>query len=495
MKKIINLLLICLMTFPVSCSNDFLEIYPETSSSEGDFYQSEEEFTLLVNGCYTPMRDYEKDIHWVLAELISDNSSFQFNTRTGESVRGVIDQFIFTPANRAYSSFWNLSYDGIARCNKLLSEMDRPEVEWPDSAVKNRISGEALFLRALYYFNLVRQFGDIPLVLEPITPQEAFDTKRLPEPLVYESIIEDLKASINHFAEAESALETGRANGDAAAALLGKVYLTRKNYTEAEVVLKTLIISGRYNLVPDYADVFNAPEAALSEIIFAIQYSENSRELANRFIFIFAPWTSGGEVTGRPNINIISAGWNQPTIDMINAFEPGDQRKEVSIKFWNGPDYDDVVRDIPYNGKYNPPVSAPDDRTGDNLPILRYSDVLLMYAEVLNELGRTNEAIPFIEQVRNRAGLTNSLAGFGKLQLEILIAKERQVELCFENHRWYDLKRTDKAIEVMTAHGIRQNEEKSFLFNNAYEIAPYKLLAPIPAEQILVNELDQNPGY
>jgi len=495
MKKIINLLVICAIAFPVSCSNDFLEIYPETSSSEGNFYQSEKELTLLANGCYTPMRDYEKDVHWVLSELISDNTSFQFNTRTGEAVRGVIDQFIFTPANRAYSSFWDLSYDGITRCNKLLFEMDRPEIEWSDDAIKNRISGEALFLRALYYFNLVRQFGELPLVVAPITPQEAFNTKRSPEAMVYENIVEDLKKSIDYFANAESALETGRANGDAATALLGKVYLTQKNYVEAEVVLGSLVNSGNYSLVPNYADIFNNPEAALSEIIFAIQYSENSRELANRFIFIFAPWTSGGEVTGRPNINIIGAGWNQPTLDMINAFETEDLRREVSIKFWTGPDFDDVVRDIPYIGKYNPPVSAPDDRTGDNLPVIRYSDVLLMYAEVLNELGRINEAIPFIEQVRNRAGLTNSLAGSSQPELEILIAKERQLELCFENQRWYDLKRTNKAIEVMTAHGIRQNEEKSFLFNNAYEIEPYKLLAPIPAEQILVNELNQNPGY
>ncbi|WP_289042412.1 RagB/SusD family nutrient uptake outer membrane protein [uncultured Zobellia sp.] len=495
MKKISNFLLILGFALAASCSDDFLEIYPETTSSEGNFYQSEKEFILLANGCYTPMRDYEKDTHWVLSELISDNTSFQFNTRTGEAVRGVIDQFIFTPANRAYSRFWDLSYDGITRCNKLLSEIERPEVVWSDDSIRNRTIGEALFLRALYNFNLVRQFGDIPLVLEPITPQEAFNTKRSAEDLVYESIIADLQSAITHFENATGILETGRANGDASAALLGKVYLTRKNYTEAEAVLASLINGGTYSLVPNYSDVFNSPETALSEIIFAIQYSENSRELSNRFIFMFAPWTSGGEVTGRPNINIISAGWNQPTVDIIEAFEPGDLRKEVSVKFWTGSDYDDVIRDIPYIGKYNAPVSAPDDRTGDNLPILRYSDVLLMYAEVLNELGRTDEAITFVEQVRNRAGLDNSLASISKPDLERLIAKERQVELCFENHRWYDLKRTGKAIEVMSSHGIRQNEEKSFLFNNAYEIIPYKLLAPIPAEQILVNELNQNPGY
>lgn len=124
---------------------------------------------------------------------------------------------------------------------------------------------------------------------------------------------------------------------------------------------------------------------------------------------------------------MISAGWNQPTEDLINAFEPGDKRKEVSIHFWNGEDWDGVVRDIPYPGKYKAPVSAPDDRSGDNLPIIRYADVLLMYAEVLNELGRTGEAIPYVEQVRARAGLTNPLTDYNKAALEELIAKERQV--------------------------------------------------------------------
>jgi hypothetical protein len=210
---------------------------------------------------------------------------------------------------------------------------------------------------------------------------------------------------------------------------------------------------------------------------------------------MFAPWSSGGEITNRSNINMISAGWNQPTQDLINAFEPDDKRKDVSIKFWTGEDWDGEIRDIPYSGKNKPPVSAPDDHTGDNLPIIRYSDVLLMYAEVLNELGRTGEAIPYVELVRTRAGLIDPLTGFDKTALETLIAKERQVEFCFENQRWYDLKRTGKAIEVMTAHGIRQKEEKPFIFNIAFEIHPYKLLAPIPAEQILINRLEQNPGY
>ncbi len=492
MKKIIYLLAFFMMS---ACTDEFLTIYPEAALSEGNFYQSEEEIILLANGCYVPMRDYEKDLHWVLAELISDNTSFQYNIRTGEAVRGIIDQFIITADNRGYAEFWNLSYNGITRCNKLLAEIDRPEINWSDEAYKHRSEGEAYFLRALYYFNLVRQFGGVPLVLKPITSQEAVNIKRSTEEQIYASIVSDLKEAGSRFAMAEAVKENGRANVHASNALLGKVYLTLHQYEEAESALKFVINSGEYLLLPNYADLFDPTFSDFEETIFAIQYSENNRELSSRFIFLFAPWTSGGEITNRPNINMISAGWNQPTDDLINAFEPGDLRKEVSIQFWTGEDWDGEIRDIPYCGKYKPPIDAPDDRTGDDLPVLRYSDVLLMCAEVLNELGRTSEAIPYVEEVRTRAGLTDPLNGFSKEALADQIARERQLEFCFENQRWYDLKRTGKAVEVMTAHGDRENAKKPFLYNNAYQIVPYKLTAPIPAEQILINKLAQNPGY
>ena len=492
MKKILYFLSICLLS---ACSDDFLTVYPESSLSEGGFYQSEEEFILLANGCYVPMRDYEKDLHWVVAELISDNTSFQYNIRTGEAVRGVIDQFVLSADNRAYAEFWNLSYNGINRCNKLLQEIDRPGVSWSKESLRERSAGEALFLRGLYYFNLVRQFGGVPLVLEPISAQEAITTERATEAQVYESIVSDLEKATARLAASSDVQEEGRIGETAAQALLGKVHLTLQQYTEAEPALQSVIASGQHGLLADYAAIFDPTNENTEEIVFAIQYSENSRELASRFIFRFAPWTSAGEITNRPNINMISAGWNQPTQDLINAFEPGDQRKDVSINFWNGEDWDGEVRDIPYCGKYKAPISAPDDRTGDNMPVIRYSDVLLMYAEVLNALGRTGEAIPYVAQVRARAGLTDPLEGYDQASLSQLIADERQREFCFENQRWYDLKRTDQAVAVMTAHGNRENDQKPFLYNNAYQIEPYKLQAPLPAEQILINGLEQNPGY
>jgi len=486
---------VCIMS---ACSEEFMELYPETKLNESTFYQSQKEYTLLANGCYIPMRDYEKVEHWILAEVISDNSSFQNNSSPGAvRTRGVVDIFMVTSDVVTYGNFWKMSYTGIYNCNKLVEQIENTDMTWENESLKHRCIGEALFLRALYYFNLVRQFGGVPLVLEPTSGIDAIKIKRSTEEQIYESIINDLNDAVNHFSSAKDVEENGRANWGAAISLLGKVYLTIHEYENAESMLKAVIESNRYSLLSDYADLFDPTNKDFIETIFSIQYSEGSAALANNFIFNFAPYTSGGEVTGRPSVNIwgYDAGWNQPTDDLINVFEPGDKRKDVSIKFWSGADWDLVVRDIPYCAKYKGPISAPDNRCGDNLPVIRYADVLLMYAEVLNEMGRTGEAVQFVQQVRNRAGLTNPLTNYDKADLEVLIAKERQRELCFENHRWYDLKRTGKAIEVMTEHGAREKAMKPWLNPSSYELSQEKLLAPIPVMEVELNQITQNPGY
>lgn len=494
MKKI-AFLFSPLLLFSISCSDSFLELYPENTLNEGNFYRSDVELTLLVNGCYTPMRDYEKNWHWILAELPSDNSSFQNNIRTGEAVRGVIDQFIQVSGNQAYQNFWNLSYNGITRCNKVLSEIDDPSITWSDERLKDRGKGEAMFLRGLYYFNLVRQFGGVPLVLQPVTSQEAVGLKRASEADVYNQIKDDLRQSATHFSASESVHQNGRAGRYAALGLLGKVLLTRQEYQEAGTLLKQVIDAGKYQLRTNYADLFNPASKDYTETIFAMQYSELSPELANNFIFNFAPHTSAGSVTNRPNINIVGAGWNQPTRDLIDIFEEGDTRKNVSIGYWTGADWDGQVRPIPYCAKYKPPISAPDNRCGDNFPILRYSDILLMYAEVLNEQNNTSQALPFVETVRTRAGVGGSTQPADQASLRRLIENERQREFCFENHRWYDLKRTGRAVEVMSAHGQREKASKAFLYPEAYNDIAGRLLAPIPANEVLINKLEQNPGY
>jgi tetratricopeptide (TPR) repeat protein len=494
MKKIIYFFFLTIILS--GCSKDFLEIYPDTVLSEGSYYKTESDFVELANGMYLPMRSYTNNDAWVISELISDNGAKQFNSATGESTKGVVDQFLTSSDNTHYSNFWNLAYNGINRCNKLLEEIDNHGIEWSSNSIRERSIGEAYFLRGLYYFDLTRQFGAVPLVLNTISGDKAVDIKRTEEGEIYSSIINDLKQSIDHFSSTEDVTEKGRASLYAANAILGKVYLTDHKYDEAKPFLEAVINSGNYSLLPNYADLFDPTNKDYKETIFAIQFSESLPELSNQFIFRFAPWNSGGDITNQPAYNLVNTGgYNIPTDDLLEVFEPGDLRKDASINYWTGTDWDGEVRPIPYCAKFKPPVSAVDNSAGDSFPIIRYSDVLLMYAEILNETGNTSAAIPYVEQVRNRAGLNTPLTDYNNVSLDSLIAKERQKEFCFENQRWYDLKRTGKAIQVMMAHGIRMKAKYPFLPDNSYQINKNRLLAPIPTNQIVLNKLEQNPGY
>ena len=279
MKKIIYLLFVLILS---GCSGDFLENFPQTSVNESGFYQSEVEYILLANGCYVSLRDFGKADFWVVAEMPSDNATLQTPTAGGPAWRVDIDQFLVSSSNKSYANLWDFAYNGIFCCNKLLSEIDRPEVTWSKVSYKERCMGEALFLRAFYNYNLVVQFGGVPLLLKAVTPAEAVEIKRSTADQVYTQIVNDLTEAAVHFSKATDVEENGRANLGSANALLGKIYLTLHKYAEAEKIIKVVIDSKKYDLLPIYADLFNPAKKDFKETIFAIQYSENSAELANR---------------------------------------------------------------------------------------------------------------------------------------------------------------------------------------------------------------------
>ncbi len=464
-----------------SCSGDFLNIYPETSLNEGNFYKSDEEIVTLVNGCYTALRDLEKSTHWIISELKSDVLDQQTSSVAGNFTTSRMDEVIAGADNIALDDFWNFSYKGIYNCNKAISVLENGSHTWSNPALQNRSAGEVYFLRALYYFNLVRQFGDVPMVTVPVTGIEAVHIKRSPAAEIYSLITDDLTKAQTALQSSAGTEENGRVNYEAALGLSGKVFLTIKNNEAAEAVLKKVIDSGKFTLLPDYKDLFDPASKDFKETLFSVQYSEAAAALSNQFIFFNAPYTSKGEVTNRPNIALALAGNMSPTTDLIAAFEPGDKRKSVSIAYWNGPGWNGVVADIPYCAKYKAPQTAALNWCGDNFPVLRYSDILLMYAEVLNNLNRTTEAAGYVSQVRARAGLTSDISGLSKNELDLLIEKERMLEFCFENQRWYDLVRRGRALEVMRAHGK--------------DMPDNQVLAAIPSEQILINKLEQNTGY
>jgi len=464
-----------------SCRESFLDLQPLSNANVRSFYSNEADMQAAINGAYAGLQaaGVYREIYW-LAEVRSDNTE-QGAGGTGLSLPlEQIDRFELEATNATVANAWRDHYVVIARTNAILDRIDGVRMR---EEKKKQLQGEAKFLRALMYFNLVRLFGDVPLTIQEFTNTEAaYSLGRTPTEQVYAQIIKDLQeAETSLPAQYAASADLGRATRGAATALLGKVYLTHKQYAEAATKLKELIDSGVYVLLPNYRDVFAVANANHRESVFEVQYKAGGIGQGLNWANQFAP-------RGVPTSIIATGGgngFNQPTADMEKAYEPGDLRKEVSMAAGYTTGTGAFVA-APYVRKWIPstPITIAGD-TDNNFIVLRYADVLLMQAEALNETGRTAEALPFLNQVRRRAGL-EALAGLTQAGMRLAVEKERRVELAFENHRWFDLVRTGRAVEVMTA-----------AFPSFAGRVQSQLLYPIPQTQIDINPaiIKQNPGY
>jgi hypothetical protein len=275
--------------------------------------------------------------------------------------------------------------------------------------------------------------------------------------------------------------------------------MTRKSWQEAADVLQTVVGMG-YTLVSTYDRVFDPAFKNGPESIYEVQYAEAVVNESSAFLQRFIPLTSERSLTFGTTDNGSAGGWNIPTHDMLNAYEPGDLRKNASIGFWvstaNRTETDVAIGDtIPYIKKYYHSYGTA-GRTNDDFPLFRYAETLLDYAESLNELGRTTEAYTYINQVRARAGLPALAAGLSQAAFRDAVFREERVELAFEDKRWFQLLRTGQALNVMTAHGA---DVKSYAGARrpsvAYQITPQMLLFPLPVRETTNNGFAQNPGY
>ena len=280
--------------------------------------------------------------------------------------------------------------------------------------------------------------------------------------------------------------------------LLAKVYLTRHEYAKAQSELNSIISSNQYTLLTDYASVFNPTNKNHAESIFEVQFKEGPEGESSSFAYEFAPLNSRGVIVEAQG----ERGRNIPTLDMVDAYEAGDLRKDVSVGY-----FDRNPSPLYYVKKYDNDSDPDFSRTPDNWPLYRYADALLMLAEAINEQSyQTGTAFEMLNMVRNRAGLTELTATDlpDQESFRSAIAQERRVELAFENHRWFDLVRTDKAIEVMTAFGDKEKANPTLDFPDfaAYDAESFiitqdKLVYPIPNSELNVspNLLPQNFGY
>ncbi|MEX2593093.1 MAG: RagB/SusD family nutrient uptake outer membrane protein [Anditalea sp.] len=512
MKKLIYILI----TVPLlltSCSESFLDLVPESSITTGNFYKTEAQFDQALVGAYAAIRGAKgSTAAWTMGEMRSDNTHLEFNitNRGGGYVeREYTDFFLDNNQSNLVASKYNSCYIGIGRANEILGFI--PDAALSQQAADN-ITGQAKFLRALFYFDLVRYFGGVPLYLNSVKGVDDAYIQRSPVDEVYQAIEMDLQEAIQKLPETDFP-QNGRATQGAARMLLADVYLTRKNYSMAESELRNLLEIG-YDLLPDYASVFSLSNKNSVESIFEIQYQQGNQGQHSEFVYVFLPLAADvSMLTGITSTNHQGGGWNMPTWELINSYETGDQRLPASIAVAEGTGnignmFIEAVkspinyttppgkRSYPYIKKYLHSHSL-QQNTDDNFPIYRYSEALLSLAEVLNEQGKATEALTYLNPVRIRAGLAASTETDQFLLREI-IAHERRVELAFENKRWLDLVRTDKAIEVMTQHGEYLKDYysgESYLPDFSYNVTQERLLFPIPIREVLIGNLEQNPGY
>lgn len=473
-----------LLTFLLSsCGKGFVELKPISNITTGNFYQSAEDFKNGLNGAYNSLMSggtYGAD-SYVFAEIRSDNS---VPVPSGSVTdQDEFDRFYIRTTNPYINNRWSNSYTAIARCNAILGRIDPIAM---DDALKSRYIGEAKFLRALFYFNLVRTFGDVPLVLKEITnPDEGYEYGRNPKADVYAQIEKDLTEAAQALPVSYTGTDVGRATQGAAKAILGRVLLTEKKYGPAAIQLKAVIDLHQYELVPVYADFFKVSNKNNKETVFDVQYKSGGVGQGNSWPNSFAPQNSGNAV-----IKFGGGGNNAPTDDLVNEYEAGDERKDATVatSYVNS---NGVT--IPGNfvkKYYDVPATANDN--GNNIPIIRYADVILMYAECLNEAGyaANGEAFTYLNDVRNRAGL-NSLTTTevpNQAAFRLAMEHERRMEFAFENLRWYDLVRTDRAITVING--------KSASINLVNPVTQQNLVFPIPQSQIDINKtkITQNEG-
>ena len=486
MKLKYNLIAIALLGFSFSSCSDFLEQNPQTDLSENDFYKTADDILSAVNGVYSSLQEGDIYGNWyVFGEIPSDNTRNQLSGSV--TTQNEFDQFYIDTQNSMIANFWKAAYKVINRTNTVLGRIDGIEI---NTELANRYKLECKFIRALMYFNLVRVYGDVPLILKEISISESYDILREPKENVYNQIIADLKAA-QDLPVSYSTAEDGRATQGAAKALLANVYMTLHKYAEAETILAEIINSGQYSLLENtpgslnidgYKNVFSPVNHNSKEGIFEIQFLKGGYGEGSNYANNFAPENSGTNVVAVGG----TGGNNIPEMDIYNAYEEGDLRRDFSMSLgyydnrknneWVESRYVCKFMDVPYQN----------NDASNNYPVIRYADVILMYAEALNQNGKTAEACKYLNMTRRRGfGYQTTetspvdLQTTDKAQFALMVEQERRVELAFENHRWFDLIRTGRAVEVMRSKGFSLNETN--------------LICPIPQKQIDVNpKLTQN---
>ncbi|MEO6230544.1 MAG: RagB/SusD family nutrient uptake outer membrane protein [Ferruginibacter sp.] len=464
-----------------ACKKTFLDLAPVSNANANAVFKTKSDFDLAVNAAYSTLYTIyaPKGSMAFTGELMSDNVTVSTLAISGSFT--IVDQQAFRDYSIATNNtgvyiFWVDHYTSLYQVNIVLDKIGAAAL---DDSYKKQVIAEMKFLRALYYFNLVQLFGDVPLVTGPIVGEEAYAMKRAPKAEVYNLIVSDLKTAAADLTEPGSEPAKGRASKGAAKSLLGKVYLTMGDKTAAAQILKDVVDNyggSKYGLLPSFGSLWGNTTAQKNtkESIFEVQFLGGAANPYSTYWSAFAPFENFA-------ITKYGGGMNMVTDDLYNEYETGDTRRDIS--FYLGYDKGGVFVPIKFNKKWvdlTAPLDGGTEASNNNFMILRYADVLLLLSEATGDPQ-------YLNQVRARAGLPLfGTAGYPSATyptIDLAIEHERRMEFALEFQRWFDLKRTGRAVAVLTAKGKAVTADK--------------LLLPVPQYALGQNPnlLPQNPGY
>jgi hypothetical protein len=497
-----------------SCDSWLLEPSPGTTELK-DFYTSGSTAIQNVNAAYVPlMWEFNTTYfpEWFIGDIVSDDA-----LKGGQSIADMADvydmeNFKTNNNNGVLLEYYRAQWQGIGRCNLALQEIPAMATDTVmDEKLKERLLGELSFLRAFYYFRLVRVFGSIPKVTTPIMSSNEWQKNRASIDEIYDLILKDLETANNYLGQKNEYRTTdlGRATKGAAQAMLLKANLYRHNYTEAKRWGDSILIAQEYGLLPNYADNFTLEGENGPESVFEIQYMEDpTSDYGEGFGFTRGTFTV---ILTRSRSSKLGGGWgfNKPTQNLFDAYEANDPRRDATILNPTDEQIETPEQEIYLGSRYlNRKYALLNDngtfyqlthatRGPINNKVIRYADVLLMYAEACCQTQNFDAAKKALEEVRSRARGTNQTilptfpyGTYSDTQNDLLkaIRHERRVELAMEGHRWFDLVRWGIAKETMDTYKAAETAEAKG------HMAPFveglHELFPIPSKEIDLNPMN-----
>lgn len=490
--KRFNYIIVLLAALVLASCGDFLETEPESQYTASQSYKTQSDFTYAIAGVYNVQQDLYRPntgYMWMITNRCDE-------MRNGTSYLDGLDTFSETASNsrleECYTKLWKLIY----RANKLLGTID--DATFSDETMRNYIKGEAYGLRGWAYFMLGWQFGGMPLIDKEMTVNETKAIARSTQDETFDFAVNDLQQASNLLPTEWTGSNLGRMTKYAAEGVLAKLYLFKSRYSDAQPLLRDIINSGKYDMEEDYVNCFTDSHNNGKERVFEVQFSGNLTGQGDEFPTGCLPQGYQDKVL------IPFAGYNTAgriNREMLASYESGDLRKDVStvgniMIYGVLEDQYSFIRKFIHWDQYQP---QDQHDWANNLPLIRYTDVLMMYAECLNETGyqANGEALLILNRVRSRAGLAAKTSADlpDQNSFRQALRQERKVEFAFEGWRWFDLVRWGIARETIN-HKYATSDEGGGRYSMSSDD---QLLFPIPYTEISryndSSKMWQNPGY